>query len=467
MKNKILTENQIPSVNFHLWEPCNMSCKFCFASFQDVKKTILPKGHLPENEAIAVVKQLADLGFEKITFAGGEPSLCPCLSELIRLAKDLGMTTMLVTNGSRLTNSFLESNRRYLDWIAISIDSLNRETNSSIGRALSGKHALSADFYDVIIRKIKAYGYGLKINTVVNKYNYLENMLHFIQKANPKRWKVLQALPIKGQNDNQIDDIKVSSEEFQHFINTHKQVECMIPEDNNAMIGSYAMVDPAGRFFENSKGEHKYSKPIIEVGARSAIEEMDYSLSKFIQRGGVYDWESKTKKQNEPERITLSGGVASGKSTVGKMLAERLDYSFKSIGQKTRQIAEQRGLTILEYQQECLNNPELDKEIDREFSNECNTSSDLIIDYRLAFKFINSSFNVFLRVSDDTALGRLKKANRKNETYHTLHERNNCFVQQFKNTYNIDFTKEDQYDLVLDVDDMAPDEIVDRILIEM
>lgn len=174
-----------------------MSCKFCFASFQDVKKTILPKGHLSQEEAIAVVKQLADLGFEKITFAGGEPTLCPWLFELIRLAKDLGMTTMLVTDGSKLSDQFLENNRRSLDWIAISIDSLNRETNSSIGRTLSGKHALSSDFYDAIIQKIKSYGYGLKINTVVNKYNSQEDMLGFIQKANPARWKVLQVLPIK------------------------------------------------------------------------------------------------------------------------------------------------------------------------------------------------------------------------------------------------------------------------------
>ncbi|NPE29030.1 radical SAM protein [Methanococcoides sp. SA1] len=280
----------IPSVNFHLWEPCNMSCKFCFASFQDVKKTILPKGHLPHEEAIAVVKQLADLGFEKITFAGGEPTLCPWLPELIRLAKDLGMTTMLVTNGSRLTDKFLEKNRRSLDWIAISIDSLNCSTNSSIGRTLLGKHALSADYYDTIIQKIKFYGYGLKINTVVNRYNYQEDMLPLIQKANPKRWKVLQVLPIKGQNDKEIDDMKISREDFQLFIDTHKAVKCMIPEDNEAMIGSYVMVDPAGRFFDDTSGFHNYSQSILKQGAYEAIKEMNYDFEKFILREGVYDW---------------------------------------------------------------------------------------------------------------------------------------------------------------------------------
>ena len=39
-----------------------MRCKFCFATFQDVKHSILPKGHLPKQDAIEVVSQLAEIG---------------------------------------------------------------------------------------------------------------------------------------------------------------------------------------------------------------------------------------------------------------------------------------------------------------------------------------------------------------------------------------------------------------------
>src|SRR5262245_52238736 len=119
----------IPAVNFHLWEPCNMRCKFCFAAFQDVKHSILPKGHLPKEQAIEVVHHLADIGFEKITFAGGEPTLCPWLPDLISTAKQAGLTTMIVSNGSKLTDSFLQNNSNHLDWIAVSIDSVNSDTN--------------------------------------------------------------------------------------------------------------------------------------------------------------------------------------------------------------------------------------------------------------------------------------------------------------------------------------------------
>lgn len=136
-KNKKLKQSQnpnkaqfkIPSVNFHLWEPCNMRCNFCYATFQDIKKTILPKGHIPKEESIQIIHALSEFGFKKITFAGGEPTLCPWLPELIVLAKKLGMTTMIVSNGSQLNAQFLEKMKGKLDWISISIDSLNPETN--------------------------------------------------------------------------------------------------------------------------------------------------------------------------------------------------------------------------------------------------------------------------------------------------------------------------------------------------
>ena len=65
------TACEIPSVNFHLWKPCNMSCQFCFATFQDFGRDILPKGHLAPEDCMAVVEALAEAGFEKINFAGG------------------------------------------------------------------------------------------------------------------------------------------------------------------------------------------------------------------------------------------------------------------------------------------------------------------------------------------------------------------------------------------------------------
>lgn len=292
-----MNENHfIPAINFHLWEPCNMRCRFCFATFQDVKQIVLPKGHLPKEKALQVVQQLADFGFQKITFAGGEPTLCKWLPDLISIAKDAGMTTMIVSNGSHLNDEFLEMNRNKLDWIAISIDSLSPIKNLAMGRALSGKQPLQLDNYKSIVVKIKQLGYGLKINTVVNRCNYKEDMNDFIRFAKPNRWKILQVLPITGQNDKDIDDFKITALEFQHFINNHDNlhdITTLVPETNSQIKGSYAMVDPAGRFFDNTTGTHNYSRPILDVGVGDAINDVNCDFSKFLLRGGQYNWVNK------------------------------------------------------------------------------------------------------------------------------------------------------------------------------
>jgi len=171
-----------------------MGCKFCFARFEDVKhKFNLPKGHLSEEDALAVVDELADIGFEKITFAGGEPTLCPWLGKLIARAKERGMTTMIVTNGSRLDKQMLREFRPHLDWIALSIDSLSAETNVLSGRVL--KSSGTSPNYFKLVDAIKAHGFGLKINTVVSDGNHTADMAAVLDLFRPDKWKVLRALP--------------------------------------------------------------------------------------------------------------------------------------------------------------------------------------------------------------------------------------------------------------------------------
>ncbi len=179
-----------PSVNYHLWQPCNMRCHHCFATFEDVKASFLPKGHLPEKQALSIVEGLCER-FDKITFAGGEPTLCPWLLELVRSAHEAGAVTMLVTNGSILVESWLDRFAGVLDWITLSIDSVVPETNKSMGRAVSGR-ALSAEHYAKIAAGGRARGMRLKVNTVVTALNAAEDMHAILEELAPERWKVLR-----------------------------------------------------------------------------------------------------------------------------------------------------------------------------------------------------------------------------------------------------------------------------------
>ena len=286
---------KIPSVNFHLWQPCNMRCGFCFATFQDVKREMkLPKDHLPEEDCLLVVDRLAEVGFEKINFAGGEPTLCPWVPNLIRRANEHGMVTSIVTNGSRITDQWLDNLNGSLDWIALSIDTVDPEKLKRLGRAIGGNNPITEEEYLCIIRAIKRRGIRLKINTVVTSKTWQEDFTGFIRLAKPERWKLLQALPVKGQNDAHIADFVITPEQFEAYVQCNRIVENdginVVPESNEAMTESYVMVDPAGRFFDNAQGAYTYSLPILEVGVEEALKGVLIEPERFRRRGGRYDW---------------------------------------------------------------------------------------------------------------------------------------------------------------------------------
>ena len=284
---------QVPSVNFHLWKPCNMRCRFCFATFQDVGQNDLPKGHLPRNESLTVVEALATAGFSKINFAGGEPILCPWLPDLIRQAKALGLTTSIVTNGSRVTQEWLDRVDGCLDWTAVSVDTLDPEKLTLMGRTTKSGPMTEADYLRVT-EILKRCGIRLKINTVVTRCNFEEDLAEFIARVQPERWKLFQVLPVKGQNDGLVDNLVITNEEFAHYVARNRRVESMgvtvVPESNDLMTGSYVMVDPAGRFFDNVAGTHVYSRPISRVGVDIALREVSVDPVKFRLREGLYEW---------------------------------------------------------------------------------------------------------------------------------------------------------------------------------
>lgn len=276
-----INETFFETASFHIIKPCNMKCKFCYATFDDMQII----NQLPKNDAFNILDKLKAKGLQKITFAGGEPLLYKWLIEVVTYSKAIGLTTSIITNGSLLTDELLEKFKGELDWIGVSIDSLNETTNNLIGR--TNKKKIN---YLELCLKIKEAGFRLKINTVVNSYNWHDDLNNFIDKVKPDRWKVFQALRVEGQNDKQFDEIKVSKEQFENFLNNHKHQKAIVVEDNEAMTGSYLLIDPQGRLFENSKGKHTYSKPLQDNDIDICLSEINLNREMFIKRGGIYEW---------------------------------------------------------------------------------------------------------------------------------------------------------------------------------
>lgn len=200
---------------------------------------------------------------------------------------------MLVTNGSRLEN-VIDDLEGTLDWVVLSIDSASERTMVELGRAVQGKTALTPDRYAGIAEVVRQAGMRLKINTVVTSRNAREDMSSFLSTLRPERWKILRVLPVEGQNSGKVEPFLCTGEDFVGFVDRHKHLEsvgiAVVPEDNDDMRGSYAMVDPAGRFFDNASGGYRYSDPILQAGMDSAWSQATFSMHRFLSRGGQYEW---------------------------------------------------------------------------------------------------------------------------------------------------------------------------------
>ena len=175
----------------------------------------------------------------------------------------------------------------------MSIDSVNSDTLLRMGRTTRSGPMSEEEYLDQI-GILKQYSIRVKINTVVTWDNLRENLIDFIIRARPERWKLLQVLPVQGQNDLSIGDNLVSADEFERYVLVNRRVEeygiTVVPESNDQMTGSYVMVDPAGRFFDNVAGFHTYSRFITEVGVEEALKDVSVDLNKFLSRNGLYAW---------------------------------------------------------------------------------------------------------------------------------------------------------------------------------
>jgi len=274
-----LGERIISDVNFHMTPLCNMSCKFCFAQFKNVKP-------LGKYDTISLVRMISDEGFRKVNFVGGEPTLVPWLKEAIIEARNRGLITSIITNGWNMNKDWLDAFAEHLDWIGLSIDSLHPDINSKLGRKVPSLEAPSFSSYLDSVNLVHEYNVNLKINTVVNQLNKTESFHEIIREGRPEKWKIFQVLVLENENPEAIK-LSITRNEFKEFLARHSElsrITNIYPEYNDDMRSSYLIIDPAGRFVDNSSNKYHYSDSILDIGVKNALNQVLISKKKFELR---------------------------------------------------------------------------------------------------------------------------------------------------------------------------------------
>lgn len=279
-------QNKIVSVNYHFTRKCNFNCGFCFHTQKNLEK-------LPIEDSYRGLQILKEYGVKKVNFAGGEPfTESKYLGELIKKCKEEIKIEKIsiITNGSLVKKKFFEDFGKYIDVFGVSCDSFNKETNIKIGR---GKKGDNVQKLFNIRDWCKEYNIKFKLNTVVCNLNKDENMVEYIKKLKPDRWKCFQVLMVKGENEDSsklrdVTKFQITDDEFNKFIERHKEIKCLVPEPNNTMKSSYLILDEKMRFLDKGDGEEFISESILDVGVEKALENIKYDDEEFKKRGGDY-----------------------------------------------------------------------------------------------------------------------------------------------------------------------------------
>lgn len=174
---------------------------------------------------------------------------------------------------------------------------------------------------------------------------------------------------------------------------------------------------------------------------------------------------------SELVQISMTGELGSGKSTTARYLVDKLGVEFLSTGAFQREMAAKLGITTLELNHRADVDPAIDEEIDSRTRALENSGRSFVIDSRLAWRFLPSSFKVFLVCPPAIAAQRAMKQERVSENFASHDDameqmltRQNSERLRFLKTYDASQGHYRNYDLAIDTSWASQQEVGEAII---
>jgi len=171
-------------------------------------------------------------------------------------------------------------------------------------------------------------------------------------------------------------------------------------------------------------------------------------------------------------RVTISGKAGAGKSTVAKLLAERLNLRHYSIGDLMRAMAAEKGTTLLELNKLAEKDKSIDLELDNKLKELGKTKNDFVVDGRLTAFFIpQAHVRIFLETDDKIRAERIMKDKREYESSGNLREvvanikkREESEKKRYEKYYGVNYLDKKLYNFVIDTTNLTPNQVVENVV---
>ncbi|GAB6943464.1 (d)CMP kinase [Vulcanisaeta sp. JCM 14467] len=164
--------------------------------------------------------------------------------------------------------------------------------------------------------------------------------------------------------------------------------------------------------------------------------------------------------------IAISGQAASGKTTVARELANRLNYRFVSVGELFRRIAIQRGVSLLELHRIAETDFSIDRAVDEEAIKEARRGN-VVIEGHLAAWMLRdvADVRIYLKADINVRSQRLSSRDGKSieEALNEIRLREKSNRRRYLTIYGIDINDISFFDLVIDTTYIDAEKVVDII----
>ena len=165
--------------------------------------------------------------------------------------------------------------------------------------------------------------------------------------------------------------------------------------------------------------------------------------------------------------ITLGGLAGTGTSTTAELLSEKLDIPFISAGSVFRDMARERGMSVLEFGEFAEGNDDIDKEIDKRQAEMAKSSDNLIVEGRLSAYFVEEAdLKLWLVTPFDVRSERISERESKSVEIagEEIIAREKSEALRYMDIHNIDISNMDIYDLIINTGTFDPEQVSEIIL---
>lgn len=245
-------------VRISLIDKCNLNCIYC-NPLSKRNKVLYNKEPLSADKIIRLAGILVnELGIKKIRFTGGEPLLRKDFAEIIAglkpLKEAIPFKTGITTNGTKLKENIYYLKKYGVDYLNISLDTLNKEKFIKI----TGK-----DLFKETIEAIKLSAESdfekIKVNAVVMKGVNDDELLNFVDyfKDTDINLRFIEYMPF-GSNDWQINGFigcgemkKIIGEKFK-IDRINKEIKIAEDYSIEGCKGTLSFISPISNHFCNT-----------------------------------------------------------------------------------------------------------------------------------------------------------------------------------------------------------------------